>query len=367
MERREFLKAGAVAGAAVATTGCATTGARAPSLEAASMPPITSDETALLTERIDGTLAAMERASLVHEIIPSDLPIPRDDAAELAAVERLLQDGVRSLYVSGVYLDQAEAMRAQPALQQRVLDTLPAMDATVSQSTAVLASLTQAEQATFQKTLREHPELGMRVAEVLDRRARELGISSRRRMQMRLAAAQISTRMRNQHPAAVAEEYLHKTNKAYVRHGGGELVRKVAARAGEEMFWAPMVAAAGSAAASEPPLAPYAPPPAGPVQAAPYPPTGLTPARIVNGPPGYAPPPGYVMPPPQAAPTGKPGSRALSAAGWMFGIGVGSFLAGLIIVEAGAFPGVFLMTLGVILFFAAVITALVGLIIRAAN
>jgi predicted MFS family arabinose efflux permease len=71
--------------------------------------------------------------------------------------------------------------------------------------------------------------------------------------------------------------------------------------------------------------------------------------------------------PPEPVDQSKPGTGALKAAGWMFGIGLGAFFGGLVIVEAGAFPGVFAMTVGVLLIMAAIITALVGLIIRAAS
>jgi hypothetical protein len=377
MERREFLKAGAVAGAAVAATGCATGSAKAPAVAASEpMAPFAPEEIGYLTSGIDRVLAGMEKANLAHELVPADLPVPRDDKDEMAQVESLLQKGIRSLYVSGIFLDQPQAVRACPELQQRVIDNLPVMDEAIRESTTVLAGLTQVDGKQFQQALHAHPEIGMRVAEVLDGRASELGISRKRRMQLRLAAAQITTRLRHQHPAVLAEEYLVKTNKAYVRHGGSELLRKVAARTGEQMFWAPVAAAEGAASGTTyAPIEPYAPPsgppPATPAPAPPSAPNVAFPGRAA---PAY--PPIEQIPrmgpaesPAPAAPVEqrKPGSRALSAAGWMFGIGLGAFFGGLLIVELGAFPGVFAMTVGVLLVLAAIVTALVGLIIRAAS
>jgi hypothetical protein len=368
MERREFLKAGAAAGAAVAATGCATGTARAPAAAASEpMAPFAPEEIDYLTGGIDRVLAGMAEANLVHEIVPADLPVPRDNPDEMAEVESLLQKGIRSLYVSGIFLDQPQAVRACPELQQRVIDNLPVMDEAIRDSTTVLAGLTQADQKQFQQVLHQHPEIGMRIAEVLDGRASELGISRKRRMQLRLAAAQITTRLRHQQPAGLAEEYLLKTNKAYVRHGESELARKLAARAGEQMFWAPVAAAQGAASETTyAPLEPYAPP-SGPSPA----PKAAAPARVAPAYPPIeqVPPMGPVESPQPVAPAEqrKPGSGALRAAAWMMGIGLGALLGGYLIVEAGAFPGVFAMTVGVLLIMAAIVTALVGAIIRAAS
>jgi hypothetical protein len=241
------------------------------------------------------------------------------------------------------------------------------MDDAVRQSTVILTSLGDVDQARFQQALRQHPDLGMRVAEALDQRAGAIGISARRRMQLRAAASQITTRMRNQHPAVLADEYLRKTNKAYVRHGQPELARKLAARAGEQLFWAPVVAAA--------PAAPYAPPASAPASAArpafgpsanSYVPPGGDPYGNYNGPSSRTQP---MAPQPPALPLSNkhPGDGAFRAAGWMFGIGLASLAGGGIIVALGAFPGVFLMTVGVVLILIAIVTALVGLIIRAAG
>jgi len=247
----------------------------------------------------------------------------------------------------------------------------------------VLAGLTEGDPTQFQQVLHQHPEIGMRVAEVLDKRAGELGISRKRRMQLRLAAAQITTRLRHQHPAVLAEEYLVKTNKTYVRHGESELARKLAARAGEQMFWAPVVVAQSPASETTyAPLAPYAPPsgppattptpappstppPALPMSAAPAAPKSATAAATAPVPPRMQ----QVAPagPPAPADQSKPGTGALKAAGWMFGIGLGALIGGAIVVEVGAFPGVFAMTVGVLLVLAALVTALVGAIIRAAS
>ena len=146
--------------------------------------------------------------------------------------------------MSGIFLDQPEEVRAAPELQRRVIDTLPVMDEAIRESTVMLADLSQVDGKQFQQVLDQHPDIGMRIAEVIDRRAGDVGISQKRRMQLRLAATQVTARLRHQHPAVLAEEYLVKTNKAYIRHGNSELARKLAANAGEQMFWAPVVAAA---------------------------------------------------------------------------------------------------------------------------
>jgi len=334
MKRRELLKAGAAAGAAALTSGCAAGRSRtgASAATSAAPLPIPQAEMDSLVSRMDATLALMEHSSLVQELLPDGLPHGLDEA-KLAEHENYLHRSIRSLYVSGIFLDQPEYARAHEGLQLRVTQALPDMDRSVRDSYALLASLDNDQHAQVREVLREQPDLGMRVAEVLDARAAEVGISRKRRLQIRTAAVEISTRMRRQHPTAVVQEYLTKTEKVYERHGETELNRQLAARVGEQMFW-------GRVAQVDPGTAPRR---SGPVA-----PTGKQAAL-----PGEAGP--------------KPGDGALRASAWMFGIGAAAGIGGMILVDAGVFAGVFAITLGVVLFIAALITLIVGATIRAAS
>ena len=209
------------------------------------------------------------------------------------------------------------------------MQTLPDMDSSVRDSYVLLASLDDEHHAQVREVLRKQPDLGMRVAEVLDARAAEVGISRKRRMQIRAAAVEIGTRMRRQHPTAVVEEYLAKTEKVYERHGESNLKRQIAARAGEEMFWGRVAQANPNV---ETPRSKSA-----------------TPAKADT-----------------AVPEGsQPGAGALRASAWMFGIGVVSGITGLILVNVGVSVGVFAITLAVVLLIVAFITLIVGLSIRA--
>jgi hypothetical protein len=281
-----------------------------------------------LVNQMDETLTGMRQASLARELMPAGLPQSSLDESVLADQEDFVQRSVRSMYVSGIFLDQPEHARPHAGLQARVIQTLPDMDSSVQDAHAMLASLSDEDHAQIREVLHRQPDFGMQVAEALDARAAEVGISRKRRMQLRSAAVEISTRMRRQHPATVVEEYLAKTEKVYERHGASELSREVAARAGKQMFW-------GHLAQSK--MAPAAP-----VRPA-------APASIAE---------------PQAA---EPGSGAMHAAAWMFGIGIATTLTGALLAGAGAFPGVFAITLGVLLMLAAIIVALVGATIRAAS
>jgi hypothetical protein len=204
------------------------------------------------------------------------------------------------------------------------------MDSSVRDSYAILASLDDEQHAQIREVLQKQPDFGMRVAEALDARAAEVGISRKRRMQLRSAAVEISTRMRRQHPATLVQEYLAKTERVYERHGESELSRQIATAAGEQLFWARVAHAD----------APPEPAPSAPL------------AR----------PQGAAQPPQP-----KPGSGALRAAGWMFGIGAASTATGAIMVASGTLVGLFAITLGVVLLLAAIVTAIVGVIIQAAS
>ena len=331
MERRDLLKAGAAVGAAALASGCATRHSPAARSAGASTPPppIPDADMDGLVARMDATLAGMKQTSLVHELTPDGLAQGLDEGA-LAAHEDFMQRSVRSLYVSGIFLDQPEHARSHAGLQERVVQTLPDMDSSVRDSYAILASLDDEQHAQIREVLQKQPDFGMRVAEALDARAAEVGISRKRRMQLRSAAVEISTRMRRQHPATLVQEYLAKTERVYERHGESELSRQIATAAGEQLFWARVAHAD----------APPEPAPSAPL------------AR----------PQGAAQPPQP-----KPGSGALRAAGWMFGIGAASTATGAIMVASGTLVGLFAITLGVVLLLAAIVTAIVGVIIQAAS
>jgi hypothetical protein len=332
MERRELLKAGAAVGAAALTSSCVTGRSRASASSATSTVPlpIPHAEMDALVSRMDATLAAMKQASLAHELAPDGLPQELDKGV-LAAHEDFLQRSMRSLYVSGIFLDQPEHARAHAGLQERVMQTLPDMDSSVRDSYVLLASLDDEHHTQVREVLRKQPDLGMRVAEVLDARAAEVGISRKRRMQIRAAAVQISTRMNRQHPTAVVEEYLAKTEKVYERHGESKLSRQIAARAGEELFWGRVAQVSTNEATPRS--------------------RSATPAKAATAVPEESQP--------------KPGDGALRASAWMFGIGAVSGISGLILVGVGVSVGVFALTLAVVLFIIALITLIAGSSIRA--
>jgi hypothetical protein len=238
MERRELLLAGVSVGAAALTASCVTGRNRNGASTATGIAPlpIPQAEMDALVSRMDATLGVMKQANLVHEFLPDGLPHGLEEGM-LAEHENYLQRGIQSLYVSGIFLDQPEYARAHEGLQERVRQALPDMDSSVRDSYAILASLDNDQHAQVREVLRKQPDLGMRVAEVLDARAAEVGISRKRRLQIRTAAVEISTRMRRQHPTTVVQEYLTKTEKVYERHGETELNRQIAARVGEQMFW----------------------------------------------------------------------------------------------------------------------------------
>jgi len=79
----------------------------------------------------------------------------------------------------------------------------------------------------------------MAIAEHLDRRIVATGASTKRRLQARAVVTQIMSRLKNQPPKAVFDDYIGKVDKRSAQAGSvAETQRRMAATMGEQAFWA---------------------------------------------------------------------------------------------------------------------------------
>lgn len=229
MDRRDFLRMGAFAGAAAAT------GTTEPTAEAA-RPPIDMDA---FLARTDAQLAGIGERHGLGTLLP---PL-RPDASETERAagrraEELLHKSMRSLLVAGILHDLTDEERAHPKLVARVRAAMPEMDEAVFGMVDLLARLSPADKIDLRDAVDEDPDLPGRVFEALDRESAELGISQRRRLHLRSIGTQIAYRMRHQSPGAVVDESVDRAERLIVHHGGNEVWReRMAAAAANEVFW----------------------------------------------------------------------------------------------------------------------------------
>jgi hypothetical protein len=237
MERREFLRKGAVAGAGVVAAGsggCAGLGG----LE----PPVALFSTADMKrfiDRLDGAMDAVSTTHAVDRLLPPGVknPLAADDPDWMKG-DRLFRKALRSLLLAGSFGDLAEEDRMHPGMQARMFRSLGEMDEAMLGMNDHLAGLTPTERADLAQRLRADPDLGMRIVEALDAEAARVGVPFARRLQLRTIAIDACARLK-QSPGLFIEEYTTKVEKIGARSGSvAETERRLAARMGEDAFWA---------------------------------------------------------------------------------------------------------------------------------
>lgn len=216
------------------------------------------------------------------------------------AKNQLTRDALRTLYFSGMLGDLPVESQIEPKVQQRLWRMAPEVDNTMASMTDYLDRVTSSEWADLQLFLRYRNNPAMVLAEELTDHAAMHGMSRSRRLQTRAIITSTALRLRSQPPEAVVGEYLEKMQKMADSDGMETIARRnLAARLGEEAFWRAQAAAIRTESQGTP--------------------------------------------------------RGLKTMGW----GVIIFAAGGVIVAAGAFPGVFVMTAGAVVLLVGLIQLLV--------
>lgn len=350
MERRDFLKVGTAAGvASMAGPACSVAGGG----QLINTPTLGTSEMDGYLARLDRGLEAITGGDLLGDLIPRRA---KESAAEQRKRQQgraLAQKGLRTLLLTGAYKDLPEADRRHPGMQQRLERGAPEMDQALFGMTGLLAGTSAEQRAAIQTELKRQPDLGLRLAESLNGPAKELGVSMKRRAQLRTMSTHLAWRMRVQSPSLVMDDLVGKVRRVTARNGQEEeLKRHLATRIGEEAFWRNQTRLAMAGGTEEvlddelfgEPAA--APPeaPAGPDE------------------PGVAP---LVRSEPyEARPLVRQRGGALVSTGlWMMGTGAGTLAIGGGLVAAESIVGAFIMTAGGLAIVGGLIVLVVGLLI----
>ena len=215
--------------------------------------------------------------------------------------DALAQATLQSLFLTGMVGDLPVPAQLHQGVQDRVERAMPTFDAATDGMMAFLRSRDAEELALVQSVLRDHAA-GPRIIDALDEEAASLGLSSWRRDQTRTIYANAEWRLRNQPPSLLISEYVEKVERLTAADVEAEASAQVlAARAAEDAFWR----ASGD----------------------------LRSRRI------------------------RRGAKAL-------GYGLLIFAGGGAVVAAGAWPGVFVMTAGVVTMLIGLVILLVGVLTR---
>jgi hypothetical protein len=378
MERREILKLAAAASlVGAAEPGCASPSRTAPASPvspttvanvAAQLDPAAADA---LLAKIDARMNWLRTASLPDEVLPlARMPRGAFADAELASTGELVRKSIRTLYLTGRFLDLPDTMKVHPGMQARLRAIQPEMDDAVLGMTARLERMTPEDHRRVQGHLRKDEQFGERLARLLEKTAADDGLSFQRTFGVRSATLEMSQRMAAQSPSLVVDPLVRKVRRieAHPRTDAEES-RRLAARIGEDAFWAHQERitllheawatrlGSASALASNDYVWPSSAPPAGAAHAV------------------YQNDPSEPLPPPAPGPA-KPssGKRVMGTGGIVMGFGLGSVALGLICAGISAatstsalvIPALILgVTIGPILLVAGLIVVIVGAIMRA--
>jgi hypothetical protein len=407
MERRDFLKASAVCGAAVASAGasggCAAVGADA-AMPGASPTPF-GDMDGFLAG-LDKMLEEIAKGRPLKSLVASPEKLTSadpDSPFRTPRGEQLFRKSLSSLYLVASFRDLPEEQRLHPGMQARMWRAMGDMDEAVFGTAQMLEELKPSERLALQKRLKDDPDLAMRIGEELDKSATEAGMSPERRLNIRTLSSHISWRLKNQSASVICDEYVGKVRKVAARRGlTEETQRKIAAGAmSSGALWEEQARLAesrfnpiskGLFGSQLPP--PPAPPPGTATAAQPAAPAATTTAPTAAQPapsaapqpaPTHAPHP-YKSPdyssasrPPPRYPTDeesesndKPGSTAITVGGVLLGLSLVVGLVGLAIAAesssvGGGIMGAFVVTAAALLLLGGLITLIVGLAIRAGS
>jgi hypothetical protein len=221
MKRRDILIGGAALGLAP-EAGAAT---REPEFDPARV------ESAL--ERVDQRMASLATMDL-----STSAPKTVLDTEIFASRARLARAAARTLYFTGAFMEFDEHERLHPGVQERMRRLQPEVDEAVDGLTSFIESLGPSDCRALQEAFRRDPDLATRVGEQLQQVAKDDGFGFSRRVDLRLAVADLGARIRTQNASLLLDPIAQKVRRIQANPKTDEERERVfAIRAGEKAFW----------------------------------------------------------------------------------------------------------------------------------
>lgn len=228
MDRRDFLRRGAI-GASGAVVGA---GVPEPAKAARSRPvvvPPPSD----MDEYVRGIDRGVERLS--EWPVADRFPGFGGDKARL---NDLAQKSLHTLFVTGMFGDLPVDKQLHPAMQDRLWASQETMDQALEGMTDFLTSRSAEQLERVRGTLRDRPEVLEEIILTVDEEAERSGLSEPRRGQLRAMFNEASWRLKSQPPRLMVDEYVSKVERATASDIESQARQRwIAARYGEEIFW----------------------------------------------------------------------------------------------------------------------------------
>lgn len=387
MERRDFLRAGVVAGGSVGlgAVGC---GAVMEGLSAVPVPTVAELEALDMggfLKRLDTSLGFIQSTSTLDSIVSREAQKTARSDPRFEHSDDLVRKTLRSMLLTSSFGDLPEHGRVHPGMQARLWSSMQEMDDAVLGMTDMLGSFTPTERSDVGRMMREDATAGTRILDALDDEAVKAGVNDKRRAHMREVGKHACFRLR-QSTSLFIDEYGDKVKKVSAREASAEhFQRRLMAQMGETAFWEfhKRQFALAQAWQQVPGVAQATPGPQGPA----------APPGTLYGPngqpyPGTAAPPGQPFPAPYPTPFPYPyadpapdverdeegrdvkklrrGTILLGVGGGMLGLGaIFGVAGGLVLSSSGDIGGAFAITAAVLLGLGGIGCLIAGAIIRA--
>ncbi|HSH75319.1 MAG TPA: twin-arginine translocation signal domain-containing protein, partial [Longimicrobiales bacterium] len=227
MDRRDFIRRGALGASGAVVGGGLPEEAKAQPAAPVVAPPADMDE------YVRGIDAALDRLS--EWPLAQSFPHFDGDSDQLNELGR---KALHSLYVTGMFGDLPVDKQVHPAMQDRLWASQQTMDEAYAGMKDFLGTRTPEQLERVRATLRDRPEVLERVIRTVDQQAAASGMSEPRRAQLRTMFTESAWRLKSQPPRLMIDEYLSKVERATASDIESEARQRwLAARYGEEIFW----------------------------------------------------------------------------------------------------------------------------------
>lgn len=161
-------------------------------------------------ERGLGTIRAIPPGTIARQLTWMSRP-------ELS--ERILRQALEGLVVADVTRSLPAGERLPRPLAARLVRELPAFEHSTRTHHALLARMPDRARRQLDERIRREPDITMEIAGWLDEHADELGTARESRLQLRIAARDVQSRLRRQSANAVVDDCVAKVERVMARSG----------------------------------------------------------------------------------------------------------------------------------------------------
>ena len=239
MDRRNFLKVGAVAGGSVGlgAVGCGAVMEGMTAVPVPSLAELQALDMGSFLKRLDTSLGFIQSSSSLASLVTKDVEASSRKDPRFEHAGDLVRKTLRSLLLTSSFHELSEAERLHPGMQARLWGSMAEMDEAVLGMNKLMTSFTPTERADLSRALREDPTLGASALKVLDEEGEKAGVTDARRKHLQDVGKAALFRMR-QSTSTFIDEYDEKLTKYAARDMTVETIqRRLMAQMGEDAFW----------------------------------------------------------------------------------------------------------------------------------